>query len=112
MATHEDGALVVQLMRWGSETGLEKALEAVFDEGFEPDGATNMDQAVRKVLFFGETVGALVKHGVLDQALIADVLWLEGIWSRVGPAALAEREKVGEPRLFENFEALAQGQPQ
>jgi hypothetical protein len=39
--------------------------------------------------------------------LIDDWLWIEGMWSRVGPAALRAREKFGEPRLYENFEALA-----
>jgi len=29
--------------------------------------------------------------------------------ARVGPAAKRQREKLGEPRLYENFEALAAG---
>jgi hypothetical protein len=38
---------------------------------------------------------------------VEDWLWVDGLWSRVAPAALKVREKFGEPRLFENFEALA-----
>lgn len=29
------------------------------------------------------------------------------MWGRVGPAAIRNREQLGEPRLYENFEALA-----
>ena len=36
-----------------------------------------------------------------------DWLWVAGMWAAVGPAAAKAREKHGEPRLFENFEALA-----
>ncbi|HVB91848.1 MAG TPA: hypothetical protein VND70_07085 [Acidimicrobiales bacterium] len=107
MATHEDGTLVVQLMRWGTEMGLEDALSAIFDEGFEPEKVDMKNPAVKKVLFFGETMGTLVKHGLLDRALLVDLLWIDGIWSRVGPSALAMRKHAGEARLYENLEALA-----
>jgi hypothetical protein len=58
-------------------------------------------------LFFGETVGALVKHGVLNRDLLLDVFWVDGIWAKVGPSALRAREIAGEARLYENFESLA-----
>jgi hypothetical protein len=32
--------------------------------------------------------------------------WVEGMWQRLRVAALAERERLGEPRLYENIEAL------
>jgi hypothetical protein len=60
-------------------------------------------------LFFGETVGTFVKQGVLDRGLVEDLWWIEGMWSRVGPAAQRQRQRLGEPRLFENFESLATG---
>jgi hypothetical protein len=55
-----------------------------------------------------ETVGTLVKNNLLDRELVNDWLWVEGLWDRVGPAAVKVREKAGEPRLYENFEALSQ----
>jgi hypothetical protein len=36
---------------------------------------------------------------------------VRGMWSKVAPAALRAREATGEPRLYENFESLAQSAP-
>ena len=107
--THEDAQLMVQLARWGTALGVEKAVQTVFADAFEPDAADALaDDAVRTLLFFGESIGTLTKHDLLSRELVDDWLWIEGLWSRVGPAALKQREKFGEPRLYENFEALAQ----
>jgi len=57
------------------------------------------------MLTFGETVGTLVKHSILDRDLVQDLWWVDGSWSRFGPAALRQREHLDEPTLFENFEA-------
>jgi hypothetical protein len=89
--------------------GLDEAAHELFFEGFDPLTASIASAPVRKMLGFGETVGTLVKHGVLDRGLVVDLWWVDGMWSRVGPAALAERARHGEPRLYENFEALATG---
>jgi len=94
-------------MRWNAESGVDEALGALFNPGFDPLTAAQDDENVRKVLTFGETVGALVRHHVLDAELISDVYWWEGIWRRVSHHALFAREDSGEPRLYENFEALA-----
>jgi hypothetical protein len=59
------------------------------------------------MLSFFETLGTLVKHGILDKDLVMDLWWVAGTWARVGPAALRERARLGEPRLYENYEALA-----
>ena len=57
---------------------------------------------------FGESIGTLTKRDLLSSELVQDWLWIGGMWSRVGPAALRRaREKFGQPRLYENFEALA-----
>jgi hypothetical protein len=108
-ATHEDAVLLVQLMRWGTESGVDDALSYLFSDEFSPEKEKLApDAAVRQVLVFGETVGALVKHGLLNLDLIRDVYWFDGMWSKVGPHALAARAQEGEPTLYENFEALVQ----
>jgi len=35
---------------------------------------------------------------------------VRGAWDRVGAAAKRAREKEGVPEMYENFEALAEGQ--
>ena len=97
---------MVQLMRWGTEMGLDESLRVIFGPGFDPETASMEDPAVAKVLSFGETVGALVKHGLLDKELLADIFWIDGIWAKVASHALKAREHEAEPRLYENFEAL------
>lgn len=106
VATYEDANLLIQLMRWGTEMGLDDAMSAIFDEGFDPETAPMNDRSVRIVLTFGETVGALVKNDVLNRDLLLDIFWAEGVWPRVSRHALAVREQAGDARLYEHFEAL------
>ena len=106
-ANYDDAALVVQLSRWGTELGLEDAIQAVFAPSFDPESASTDDSSVSKLLQWGETVATLVKHDILDRALALDMWWVGGVWGRVGPAAKRRREQLSEPRLYENFEALA-----
>ncbi len=108
-ATYEDANLVVQLLAWGNQLGLPEAVSTIMAESFDAESANADDPAVRALLLFGETVGTFVKQQVLDRGLVLDLWWVEGIWSRVGPAALRLREQMGEVRLYENFEALAAG---
>ena len=106
-ATYDDANLVVQLLRWGAEINLPDAMSVVTSDGFDPEQADVNDPSVRTLLFFGETIGTFVKQGVLDRGLVEDLWWIEGMWGRVGAAALRQRQKLGEARLYENFEALA-----
>jgi hypothetical protein len=99
---------MIQLAQWGTSLGLERLMPQLFAEGFDAEAADAMDDdAVRIVLMLGESIGTLTKHDLLSAELVHDWLWIEGLWARVGPAALRAREKFGEPRLYENFEALA-----
>ncbi|MGH9107040.1 MAG: DUF4760 domain-containing protein [Acidimicrobiales bacterium] len=106
-ATHEDARLVVDIARWGTEMGVDKSYRELFSNKFDPAAASVDDEAVHKVLNFGETIGTLVKQGVLDRGLVLDIWWVRGLWDRVQQAAKRERDRVGEQRLYENFEALA-----
>jgi hypothetical protein len=108
-ATYEDANLIVQLLRWGTDLHLPEAVSALMADSYDADSATSDDPAVRSLLLFGETIGTLVKQDVLDRGLVLDLWWVEGMWNKVGPPALRLRERVGQPRLYENFEALAAG---
>ena len=107
MASHEDGMLVVQLARWGSQIGLDDALRVVLAEPYDPGQAMYEETHVQTILQFGETVATLTKTGALDEEIVLEWLWVSGMWARVAPAAIAQRNKLGVPELFENFEALA-----
>jgi hypothetical protein len=109
MAENE-GILLVQLAQWSSTAGIDEAAAEVFDDDFDPATADASDIAVRKVLMWGETLGTLTKNGLMSTELVLDWQWVAGAWDRVGEAALAQREKFDQPRLYENFEALAKAQ--
>ena len=106
--TYEDAKLVVELAQWATALGVNEAFPAIMEDDFDPELADALvDVPVRTLLTFFETVGTLVKNDVLNRELVHDWLWVEGVWARVGPAAQAMRERVKEPRVYENFEALA-----
>jgi len=107
MANREDGALLVQVAQWGSTMGIEEAQRAIWADDFDPETASTDDVPVSRILNWGETIGTLTKNGLLDTDLVLDWLWVAGLWSRVGPAAVKLREKQRVPELYENFEALA-----
>jgi hypothetical protein len=99
---------MIQIAQWGTALGVQNAMAELFADDFDPEAAGALsNESVRTMLVFGESIGTLTKHDLLNTELVNDWLWVEGIWSRVGPAARRQREKFGEPRLYENFEALA-----
>jgi hypothetical protein len=108
--TREDAMMIVELSKLGAMIGLDEASRTIWADDFDPETADARDAAVQKVLFFNETIGTLVKNGLLDRELVYDWLWPAGAWQKVGPAALRAREAAGVAQLFENFEALAEGQ--
>lgn len=107
----EDAQLLVQLAQLGSAQGVFEAMPTIFAPDFDPDSAEISDGPVRTALGFGELIGTLVKHDLISSELVHDWLWLGGVWARVGPAALRQREQLGEPRLYENFEAMVERGP-
>lgn len=110
MATQKDAEILIQLLRWSNEMGADKSYAVIFSEEFDKERASAGDPDVMRILTYGEAVGTLVKHGLLDRALVLD-FWAVGlIWDLVGRAGVKSREETGEPRMFENFEALAKPQ--
>jgi hypothetical protein len=106
----EDASLIVELGKYGTMLGVPEAARTIWADDFDPEAAVANDSAIRPLLFWYETIGTLVKNGLLDRELVYDWLWVAATWERVGPAALRAREKAGNPHLAENFEALAAGQ--
>ena len=110
--THEDAMLLVELAKWGSMIGIDEASRTIFADDFDPDAAETSDPQVQRTLLFFETIGTLAKNELIDRDLVYDWMWVEGVWSRVGPAAKRSREESGVPQMYENFETLAAGQRQ
>jgi hypothetical protein len=109
-ATHDDAVLMIELAKWGSMIGVSEASRELFADNFDPDTVEVTNPSVGNMLMFGETIGTLVKNGLINRELVYDWLWVEGTWARVAPAAKRAREKAGVSQLYENYEALAAGQ--
>ena len=110
--SREDALLIIELAKWGTTLGIGDASRVIYADDFDPDTAEVRDPHVQTMLNFHETIGTLVKNGLIDRALVYDWLWTVGVWEKVGPAALRLREQTGVPQMYENFEALAAGQRQ
>jgi hypothetical protein len=78
-----------------------KEFDAKYPEGTEEKGY------VYTVATFNETVGTLWKHGLINEDLLFDWLAIDRVWDRIKGFCLGERQEHGEPRLWENFEAMA-----
>jgi hypothetical protein len=109
MVKRDDGALMVQLLQWATTLNLYDAGNAVLAPDFNPESAHAADHAVGSLLTFGEGVGTLVKHDLLDRDLVLDMWAIRSVWKRLESVVRRERERIGEPKLYENFEALASG---
>jgi hypothetical protein len=61
------------------------------------------------VRFLGscEMISTFVKQGLLNAELVDDLYWVGGAWRRCEKVCKGMRRESGEPRVFENFEALA-----
>jgi hypothetical protein len=62
--------------------------------------------AFMTVMTFFEGIGALLKRGLADIALINDLFAVKIHWKKVEPIMEDLRKYLDEPRLFENFEFL------
>jgi hypothetical protein len=107
MATHEDAQLIIAINQWTAQAGIDDSMAVVWGNDFDPAAAEPDNKDVIGALKAGETLGTLVKHDVLDAELVLDLWAVRALWERVGPAAMKSREATGEPRMWENFEALA-----
>jgi hypothetical protein len=116
-ATKEDAQLVVQLAQLGSQMADPKARGFIWGDSFiadakgffekYPPGTQEWDY-VGGVAAWYETIGTLWKHGLINEELLFDWLYVMGMWERLKPILLAMREFT--PQLWENFEAMAETQ--
>jgi hypothetical protein len=110
---------MLQLAQWWSASGVVDATNWLFSDEFVPDygefvkkyppGSEGYGNATKICAWF-ETIGTLHKHGLFNEALLFDWLAVYRYWDRIKGFALGWREQTGEPRLYENFEAMAKAQ--
>jgi hypothetical protein len=114
--TYQDARLMLQCAQWGAASGFQEAVNWMWSDQFVADfeefskkypmGSEGTLNASRICGYF-ETLGTLWKHGLLNQDLLFDWLAISMVWERIKGYALGVREMAHNPRLYENFEALA-----
>ena len=117
--TYEDANLMLQAAQLFNSSGLGKVGNWIRSDDFptkysdfideNPPGSDGYADVFRYAGYF-ETLATLWKHGLFSQDLLLD--WLFIPWSRLSDIMIGERERVGEKRLWENFEALGEAQLQ
>lgn len=114
--TYQDASLMLQLAQWGAVSGTQEAFGWMWSDQFTPDYAEFRKQyppgteggiKLMKICGYYETLGTLWKHGLLNEELIFDWIAVSMVWERVKNIPLGLRQDAGNPRLYENFEALA-----
>lgn len=114
--TIEDAQLIIQLQMAASMSGADQGWQLL--QAFEtaptmsqlkrrhPQGSAEWNQ-IGAFLASCETMATFVKNGLLNEALVNDVFWIQGAWQKSEKICKAMRKEAGEPRLMENFEWLA-----
>jgi hypothetical protein len=99
--------------------GMSDAMGWVWSPEFIPEFASFVEKypagsdgykTASKVCMWFETLGTLHKHGLLNEELLFDWMATDLVWERVKGFPLGLRDGVKNPRLYENFEAMAQAQ--
>jgi hypothetical protein len=117
--TLQDAQLIVQLAQLAAVQHLNEATAWLFSQDLptEPEAFHERYSAgseghhhATAVLTYMETIGALWKHGLLNEDLLFDWLWVTGVWERVKGLALAQRQEFDAAHLREHVEAMAQAQ--
>ena len=117
--TYQDATLMLQLAQLGAAQGLWEAWVWLRSDEFVPDYAEFVEKyprgseeygKVRTIGVWFETLGTLYKHGLFNEELLFDWLGVALVWDRMKGFVLGVREEMGEPRIYENFEAMAKAQ--
>ena len=114
--TYRDARLVLELMKYNAASGLSEAMNWLWSDQFVPDytefikkyplgSKGNID--TMKICGYFETIGTLWKHGLINENLLFDWLAVDMVWDKIKGFALGVRQEANEPRLHENFEAMA-----
>jgi hypothetical protein len=117
--THQDANIMLQLLQVWAALDISDAVGWVWSGEFIPEFAefvkkypagTEEYRDASKVCMYLESVGALYKHGLFSEELLFDWVAVDVVWERIKGFALGLREGAGDPRLYENFEAMANAQ--
>jgi hypothetical protein len=114
--THQDATVLLKLYEFGGDPHLQEAWKFIFSDDFiddyqafiskYPATSDQHDYFFHYSAWF-ELLGTLWKHKLISEALLFDWILVPPRWQRVEKLIAGYREESGEPRMYENFEAMA-----
>ena len=114
--TYDDANIMLKLYDAIRDPQFIKSVKFIFSEDYVDDyesfmakypmGSDEFDYFLHYAGWY-ETLGTMWKHNLINQTLLFDWLLIMPRWKRVENFIQGYREVNNEPRLFENFEAMA-----
>jgi len=99
-----DAEILLAIARWYVGSGMPEALSRLWDQ----DGCDAVDNPIAaRICVYYDAVGALHKHGLIDEPLLFDWLVVAPVWDRVKGYVHTQRTRRGTPFLWSSFEELA-----
>lgn len=115
--TREDALLILRAQQEAALNNTPGAFAFTSSREFEPKykkfvhdhppGSEAFTKAT-KIATYYEGLGTMWKHGLINEDLLFDWIAVHLVWERMKDFVLGTRADSGEPRLGENFEALAE----
>jgi hypothetical protein len=114
--TREDALLILQAQLQLVLSNTPSALSFTSSPEFDPDykkfvhdhpPGTEAFATAMKIATYYEGLGTMWKHGLINEDLLFDWMAVHMVWERMKNFVLGGRADSGEPRLGENFEAMA-----
>jgi hypothetical protein len=114
--THEDAMILLKLYEFGGDPHLSKSWNFVFSDHWVNDYTAFVAKFPASSEEYGyflhyaawfELLGTLWKHKLINESLLFDWILIPPRWNRVAKFVEGYRASTGEPRMYENFEAMA-----
>jgi hypothetical protein len=114
--SRDDAAALIQLATLHAQLQVSAGLDVLWRSDFPTDPytidawfapGTDGRRGLEAVLVWFQTVGTLVRHGLLDAELCRDFARADLVWERIGAMAIAQRARTGDDTMWANFEHLA-----
>jgi len=117
--THQDASLMLGLLQLSSTPSFDRAGAFVWGPDFKadynsfvakyPDTSEEYGHVLAVAGWF-EVLATLWKHHLINETLLFDWILVPPRWHKLEGFIGGMRSATGEPRYFENFEALAKAQ--
>jgi hypothetical protein len=114
---HRDSGVLTEIATWYLSAGMPAALGWLWEQGpgmtdlatQHPPGSHG-DATATKICAYFDTLGVFCRQGLVSESLLVDWLNVAPVWDRLKSYVQTQRDRTGDPSLWNGFEALALAQ--